>query len=90
MTKHKAKPIKVEAWQLGGGVDYPRWLVNAIESGTVNIYSTVDGVELAVIITAEGTLTAQPHSFIVRNEYGEFYLRRADIFVNEYDPDSEA
>ena len=88
MTQHKAKPIKVEAWQLGGGDDYPLWLINAIESGAVNIYSTVDGDELAVIITPEGTLTAQPHSFIVRNEYGEFYLRRPDIFVNEYDSEA--
>lgn len=80
-----AKPVSVEAWQLGGGVERPLWLQNAITAGSVTI-NTVDDTETATVINTNGTQTAPAHSYIIRNSYGEIYVRRADVFANEYDP----
>ena len=82
---HKAKSIQIDAWQLGGGVERPVWLLNAIADGTVTISETEDS---ATIQSDYGTLTAQAHYYLLRNEYGNIYCRRADVFANEYDEDT--
>ena len=82
--RYKPKQVSVDAWQLGGGDERPKWLQVAIENGTVEI--SMDGVnEIAIVTNQEGTFTAQPHSFLLRNDYGQIYTRRADIFANEYE-----
>lgn len=86
MSKVKTKTIKCDAWQLGGGFDRPIWLLNAIDSGVVTI---ADDESSATITSIDGTFTATAHSFIIRNNFGDIYCKRAEVFANEYETDSE-
>ena len=85
-SKVKSKVIKAEAWQLGGGFERPIWLTNAIDSGVVVI---AEDESSATITSIDGTFTVTAHSFIIRNSFGDIYCKRAEIFANEYEQDSE-
>ena len=86
MRKIKSKVVKCECWQLQGGFERPIWLLNAIDSGTVTI---TDDETSATIQSIDGTFTAVAHSYLIRNSYGDIYSRRAEVFANEYETDSE-
>lgn len=85
MALYQRKPGTVDAWQLGSGTDRPVWLQTAIADGKVVITET-ESVETAVVVTPEGSLEAPAHSFLLRNDYGEIYPSRPEVFVNLYEP----
>ena len=85
MALYQRKPGTVDAWQLGSGMDHPVWLQTAITDGKV-VITEVESVETAVVVTPEGSLEAPAHSFLLRNDYGEIYPRRPEVFATLYEP----
>ena len=86
MSKLKSKVVKCEAWQLGGVFERPIWLLNAITAGVVTI---AEDESSATINSIDGTFTAPTHAYLIRNSYGDIYSKRAEVFANEYETDSE-
>lgn len=87
MTKYRKKPVVIEAFKWTGGHDQtedPKWIVEAIENGTVDIKSTTDGLYL-YIKTLEGIMEASQGDYIIKGIQGEIYPCKPDIFEQTYE-----
>lgn len=82
--KFRKKPVVIEAFRYQHG-DPPRWFLDAVESGDVELLPKV-----ARIWTLEGEIYASRGDWIIRGVKGELYPCRPDIFDATYEPVEES
>lgn len=94
MAKFRKKPVVIEAFQLGIGLDlWPQWAKDTLGhkvDGTV--YSRhAGGIEIVLhpqhadIRTREGVMRADLGDWIIRGVKGELYPCKPDIFEATYE-----
>ena len=88
-TKWRKKPIAIDAfeWLPNAPVSHaPDWYYEGCRSG--DLWPALDG--FLEIKTLEGTMRAEPGSWIVRGVRGEIYPVRRDIFEETYEKVEDA
>lgn len=87
MGKYRKKPVVIDAFKWTGDnnqTEDPKWIVEAIESGKVDINITADGLYL-YIKTLEGVMEASQGDYIIKGIQGEIYPCKPDIFELTYE-----
>lgn len=91
MVEYRKKPVVIEAFKWTGGQDQtedPEWIVEAIESGTVEIISENGSLSM-FIYTLEGTMRADAGDYVIKGVKGELYPCKPDIFEQTYEEVSD-
>lgn len=85
--KYRKKPVVIEAFKWTGDenqTEDPQWIVDAIKNGTVHIYGSGHSLHMG-LRTREGNIAAIPGDYVIRNEQGEIYPCKPDIFERTYE-----
>ena len=79
MTRYRKKPVEVDAWQFTptNCARPPKWVKGE--------WDKVDGVDVLLIATLEGTMRAAVGDWIIRGVKGELYPCKPDIFEATYE-----
>jgi hypothetical protein len=80
MGRYRKKPVVIDAFQLGSSLSAPAWLADAMDAGTVRLYTS----GAASIDTMEGTMTASAGDWIIKGVKDELYPCKPDIFSATY------
>lgn len=93
--KYRKKPVVIDAWKFEPGFmfyDMPDWIDQGWLAETIETVPMTDGtfrqrrgVEILLIPTLEGTMTAQLGDYIIRGIQGEVYPCKPDIFEECYE-----
>lgn len=86
MPKFRKKPVVIEAFEVhpdDGKTRQlpPKWLIDAIVSGTVEIAR--EGLDIK---TPEGVMHADVGDWVIQGVKGELYPCKPDIFAATYEP----
>lgn len=93
MSKHRKKPVVIDAIQWTGDNDREVEAFFAYFDPTIPgvrlmhaAFGGIDADDCVVINTLEGTMNAHPGDWIIKGVKGEFYPCKPDIFEATYEP----
>lgn len=92
MPKLRKKVVDVEGVRFEPDIDdtkdYPSWLFEALQDGTIEPSITRAGNEIAIIhdkVNNHGDLIVNSGDWIIRGVKGELYPCTHDVFLQTYD-----
>jgi len=86
--RYRKKPVVIEAFQWIGNidqVDYPLWIIEAMERGDVWFNQIGTDYMCMIIDTLEGNMVASKGDYIIKGINGELYPCKPNIFKRTYE-----
>ena len=88
-TKHRKKPVVIEAMQLEPDTDNWKDVCDWMNRADPRPEFGHVGGGVVRITTLDGEMRAEPGDWVIKGVAGEFYPCKPDIFAATYEPEAE-